>query len=108
MISVNGDPRGVCRGKRGVRKREEDGAERRRRKREKSEEKNNQEQCTGMTGGQNRCSTEQKTEIRQQMVEIVLGGVTTLGKKYSKLVRMVGRRCCKVGRRRRVQDAEGE
>lgn len=36
------------------------------------------------------------------------GGVTTLGKKYSKLVRMVGRRCCKVGRRRRVQDAEGE
>lgn len=74
MISVNGDPRGVCRGKRGVRKREEDGAERRRRKREKSEEKNNQEQCTGMRGGQNRCSTEQKTEIRQQMVEIVLGG----------------------------------
>lgn len=74
MISVNGDPRGVCRGKRGVRKREEDGAERRRRKREKSEEKNNQEQCTGMSGGQNRCSTEQKTEIRQQMVEIVLEG----------------------------------
>lgn len=37
-----------------------------------------------------------------------VGGVTTLGKKYSKLVRMVGRRCCKVGRRRRVQDAGGE
>lgn len=26
MISVNGDPRGVCRGKRGVRKRERGGA----------------------------------------------------------------------------------
>lgn len=30
------------------------------------------------------------------------------GKRDLKLVRMVGRRCCKVGRRRRVQDAGGE
>lgn len=63
----------------------------------------------GRERGQDRCTREQETEIRQQMTEIVAGGQRwSKKKKNSKLVRMVGRRCCKVGRRRRVQDAEGE
>lgn len=41
------------------------------------------------------------TEIKRQMTEIGRSD-------NSKLVRMVGRRCYKVGRRTRVQDAGGE
>lgn len=64
MISVNGDPRGVCRGKRGVRKRE-DGAERSRRR--EREVKKRIIKSNARDEGERK----EETEIRQQRTEIV-------------------------------------